>query len=217
MTHHAHRTAALLGLSMALALTGCAASTVGAQNGAPAGAGSPSSASPSPSAQKPESLRGKLVRVITGDTLELTPVSDKNGEPTGEPNVTVHILGIKAPALDACGGPAAAAELKRIINPAGFFRVEYDAQSGRVDSKGNTQGYLYSGDGSGVSMVVGPNMIKNGYAIAWYDNATENRSVELTKTAQVQKDFDVKTNSAATKNAQARKYGIWATCPATDS
>jgi hypothetical protein len=167
MSHHAHRTAATLGLSLTRALTGCAAST--------------------------------------------------DGQPTGEPNVTVHILGTKAPTLNACGGPESVAELKRIIDTGGIFRVEYDPQSGRVDSKGRTQGYLYSGDGSGIPMVVGPHTIDNGYAVAWYDGATENRSTELTKTAQAQKDYAVRTNDESTKIAQSRKYGIWATCPATVS
>ncbi|HEX9228809.1 MAG TPA: hypothetical protein VF885_19585, partial [Arthrobacter sp.] len=103
---------AALAVLAVLALTGCAAEAV--KDGAPvAAAAATSSATAIQAPAQPESLRGKLVRVITGDTVELLPVSDKNGQPTGEPNVTVHILGIKAPAADACGGPEAAAELKR--------------------------------------------------------------------------------------------------------
>jgi endonuclease YncB( thermonuclease family) len=207
--------AALTALAvLSLALTGCAAGDIKEATSAAQAASTPSAAS-SQAPAEPESLRGKFVRVITGDTLELSPVSDKNGQPTGEPNVTVHILGIKAPALDACGGPEAAVELKRIINTAGFFRVKYDPQSGRVDSKGNTQGYLYSNDGAGVSNLIGPAMIQNGYAVAWYDDATEDRSIEMPKTAQKNKDHAVKSNIEAQKAAQTHKYGIWATCPAT--
>jgi endonuclease YncB( thermonuclease family) len=186
----------ILAASLLSAATGCAAG----DNKDAAAAAPAATVSATPSAAQPASLRGKLVRVVSGDTVELLPVSDKNGEPTGEPNVTVHILGIKAPAADACGGPEAAAELKRIINSNGFFRVKYDDQSARVDSAGNAQGYLISGDGSGVPMDVGSSMVENGFASAWYDSADH-----------APKSYAA--DSAATKTAQAQKTGIWASCP----
>lgn len=186
----------ILAVSLLTVTTGCAAGA--SKDAAPAP--SATSAAATPAAEQPKSLRGTLVRVISGDTVEMTPVSDKNGQPTGEPNVTVHILGIKAPAADACGGPQAAAELKRITAAGGFFRLTYDAQSARVDSKGNAQGYLAAGDGNGMSMNLGPAMVRNGFAEAWYDSA----------------DHEPKSyteDSSAAKTAQARKAGIWATCP----
>jgi endonuclease YncB( thermonuclease family) len=182
-----------------LAMTGCgsaeSASKPGVDNGTPAASASASAT------QKPASLRGTLASIISGDTVVLTPVSDANGQPTGDPKVTVHILGIKAPALTSCGGPASAAELKRIISDGGYFRVTYDPQSARVDSKGDVQGYLAAGDG-GTSMDVGTAMIRNGFAAAWYDSSDH----APTRYA---------ANSKTTQIAQSQKTGIWASCPTT--
>lgn len=197
------RAAKLIGVgvmaSLLLAATGCSAG--GSNATAPSATTSPSATAQA--AQKPASLRGTLVKVVSGDTVELTPVSDKNGQPTGEPNVTVHILGIKAPSADACGGPEATAELKRISDPAAYYRLTYDPQTARTDAKGTPQGYLTVGDGGGMSMDLGSAMVRNGFAIAWYDSA----------------DHAPKTyarDSEATKAAQAQKTGIWATCPAVN-
>lgn len=186
----------ILAVSLLTVTSGCAANS--SKDAAPAA--SASTAAATPGTAQPTSLRGTLVNVISGDTVQLTPVSDKNGEPTGEPNVTVHILGIKAPAAGECGGPDATAELKRISAGGGFFRVTFDSQAARVDSRGNTQGYLAAGDG-GTSMNLGPAMLQNGFAQAWYDTSDhEPKSyADYSKTA---------------KTAQAQSKGIWAKCPA---
>lgn len=185
----------ILAASLLAVTTGCAAGDT--KDAAPAA--STPTASATPSAAQPASLVGTLVRVVSGDTVELLPVSDNNGQPTGGPNVTVHILGIKAPSADACGGPEATAEVKRIINPAGFFRVRYDDQSARVDSTGKVQGYLYSGDGSALPFNVGSAMVRNGFAAAWYDSADH-----------APKSYQ--EDSVTTKIAVDQKKGIWATC-----
>lgn len=205
ITHITARTTRFIGVGVLavslLAVTvGCSAGET--EDASPVDNGTaPATAAATP---QPESLRGKLVRVIDGDTVELIPVSDKNGEPTGDPNVIVRILGIDAPAADACGGTEAAAELKRIIDIDGFFRVKYDAQAARVDSKGNAQGYLYSGDGTGAPMNVGSAMVQNGFAAAWYDS-----------TDKAPKSYAA--DSETTKTAQAQKTGIWASCPVPKS
>jgi endonuclease YncB( thermonuclease family) len=204
MTTHLARTHAakiigtgILAVSL-LAMTGCASAAPttkpAVDNGTPAAATATATAKP-----EDDSLRGKLVRVIDGDTVELSPVSNKNGQPTGEPSVTVHILGIDAPAIDACGGPESAAELKRIIDSDGFFRVKFIPEAARTDSKGNTQGYLYSGDGTGVPSLVGYGMVQNGYASVWYEGTdrpgkNHDRDAELDRIAKEQ------------------KLGIWAKC-----
>lgn len=199
-TQNAHtRTAKFIGASVLVgslfaALTGCASGeptpNATVDNGTAA-------ATPSASAA-PESMRGKLVSVIDGDTVELSPI-DESAKATGEPNVKVRILGINAPALDACGGPEAVAELKRIIDAEGNFRVKYDLKSARADSAGNVQGYLYSADGTGSPANVGTAMVQNGFAAAWYDSS----------------DIEPKSyavDSGAAKIAKDQKKGVWATC-----
>ncbi|MGY4541155.1 endonuclease YncB(thermonuclease family) [Arthrobacter sp. UYNi723] len=189
--------AGVLAGSLFAALTGCAS---GQATPAPDN-GTPGTASATPTQAQPESLRGTFVSVVDGDTIELLPVSDKDGKPTGAPKTTVHILGIDAPAIDACGGPEAAAELKRVINVEGFFRVTYDPKSARTDSHGNAQGYLTANDGSGSPNDIGSTLIKNGFAGAWYEKPQSEpeprKFADYTKAAQI---------------AKGQKVGAWATC-----
>lgn len=147
---------------------------------------------------EPESVRGKLVEVLTGDTVVLSPVSDADGTPTGEPNITVNILGMSAPKIDECGGPEAVAEFKRTSNTGGFFRVVFDKNVPRTNAAGQTVGKLVTSDGGGVTGSAALTMTKNGFASAWHEGDVAPENFE--------------TMVKNTSIAKSQSAGLWATC-----
>lgn len=199
------RTAKFIGVGILAAsllgtATGCAAGG-GTKDGAPAASASATSAAaatPATEARKP--VRAQLVSVIDADTIEVRPVSEANGQPTGEPSLKVHMLGVTAPAASACGGTEALASLKWLLQPNAFVNVTYEPTLDETaDKDGNTLAYVMSE--GGVTQDIGLRMVKTGNATAAYPEG---------KT--VPKRFEQYTSYG--KIAVDQKIGIWATCKA---
>lgn len=189
-------TTALAG-SLLAALTACGSTD--APDPAAAGNGAPSTASASatPDTGEREDSRGTFVRAITADTIEVKPVSPKDGQPTGEPNFTVRILGIDAPEAPACGGEAAMAEFDRLVIPNEFMIIRYEDLESPTDADGNTLARIITG--AGVEQDLGHTMVHNGYAATWYPEGEAVPSViDKYKTIEAVNIED--------------KRGIWAEC-----
>lgn len=189
-------TTAALAVALFAGLTACstadATPTITPDNGTPA-----ATATATPA--EPEFVRGTLVKVLTGDTVVLSPVGE-DGKPNGKPNITVRALGISAPKINECGGPEAAAELDRIILTHGFLRVTFEPDIKHTNAEGQTVGRLTSGanaSGEGGSNAA-PVMTSGGFASAWHEGDV------------APKDFEtlVENTSIAKRDAK----GIWATC-----
>lgn len=189
--------AALAGLS--LALTGCAAET--AKDSAPAPSAPVSTtatASSAPSAEAKKPLYTNFVRVIDGDTIEVQPVT--KGQPNGEPNVKVHMLGVTAPEATACGGAESIANLKSLFRPNEPVAVTYEPTlDNATDKDGNTLAYVITG--AGVTQDIGLRTVNEGNATASYPEG------ETIPTR-------FKQYASSGKIAVDRKTGIWASCPA---
>lgn len=158
------RTAKLMGStvivgSLLAALTGCGSS----DDGVPAEAAPETTATASATAVEPETLRTELVRIIDGDTIEVKPMKD--GVPTGEPNITVRLLGIDAPEADACGGAAATANLERFALIGSPLDIKYDPKADRTDQYDRTLAYAYQVPMGGD---IGYRQVHEGFAAAWY-------------------------------------------------
>lgn len=193
----AHRSLGSAALAVVLfaGLTACApaqdaaVSSITPDNGTPVATATPA---------EPESIRGTLVEVLTGDTVVLSPVGE-DGKPNGQPNITVRALGISAPKINECGGPEAAAELDRIVLTYGFFRVTFEPDIKHTNAEGQTVGRLTSGDtGREDGSNPAPGMISGGFASAWHEGDTAPKGFE-----------DLEKSTAMQK---ARKTGLWETC-----
>lgn len=182
------RTAKLIGStvlvgSLFAALTGCGSNDDGvAPETAPE-----TSAAAEPASSEPEAVRVQLVRVVDGDTIEVQPLDDQ-GQPNGEPNMTVRMLGIDAPESDACGGAAATENLERIVLDGEPLDLKYDEKSDRTDQYDRTLAYVYS-----VSMGssdLGGRQVREGYAAAWYPESepAPKNFEEYEKLAQISMD-----------------------------
>ncbi|MEO3931357.1 thermonuclease family protein [Micrococcaceae bacterium Sec7.4] len=189
----------ILAVSMLTVTTSCAEG--GGKDAAPAAAATTASApaaTSSAAAKKP--LRAQLVSVIDADTIEVLPVSEKNGQPTGEPSLKVRMLGVTAPDASACGGPEALANFKSLFRPNEPVAVTYEpALTNTTDKDGNTLAYVVTG--TGVTSDVGSRMVQDGFATAVYPEGQT-----------VPKDFS--QYLSYNKIAVDQKLGIWAKCPA---
>jgi micrococcal nuclease len=101
-----------------------------------------------------ESLAGRVVRVVDGDTIAVR-IDDKKV-------LTVRYIGIntrdtRMPADGIIAGPAEAAEFNRALVLGQTVRLELDAQE--RDAQGRTLAYVYVGD-----LMVNAEMVANGYA-----------------------------------------------------
>lgn len=153
--------AAAVAGSLLAALTGCAGDD-------PADAAAPATSS-APAEQASESndeLWTSFVSVVDGDTIEVRP-TDGKGNPTGEPNLAISMLGVKAPDASACGGPEAIAFLESRFLPGESVTVTYDSTlKDAVDEDGNPLAYLVTG--AAITQDMGRIMITNGNAVAWH-------------------------------------------------
>lgn len=190
----------VLAASLLAVSTGCSAG--GAKDGVPAASAvsTTATASATPSAEAKKPLVSRFVKVIDGDTIEVRPVSEKNGQPTGEPNVKVHMLGVTAPEATACGGAEATEKLTSLLGRDTFLTVTYEPTLGKdTDKDGNSLAYVIT-VGS-VTQDIGQRMIREGFAAASYP-----------KGETVPEKFEQYASSG--KSAVGQKDGIWATCPA---
>jgi endonuclease YncB( thermonuclease family) len=187
----------VLSMSLLAAATGCAAG--GAKDGAPAApASAASTPSATPSAEAKKILETQFVRAIDGDTIEVQPVT--KGQPNGEPNIKVHMLGVNAPEATACGGAESIANLERLFRPSEFVHVTYEPTlSEGVDKDGNTLAYVITG--AGVTQDIGNRMVREGFATASYPEGetAPKRFKNYEEMGQIAVD---------------QKLGIWASCPA---
>ncbi|MCB5280570.1 thermonuclease family protein [Arthrobacter sp. ES1] len=185
----------VLAVSLLAVTTGCSAGDT--KEAAPAASTTTAAATPSAQARKP--LNTQFVRVIDGDTIEVQPVK-AGQQPTGEPNIKVHMLGITAPDASACGGAESIAYLTDLFRPNEPVAVTYEPTlADAVDKDGNTLAYVITG--SGVTQDIGLRMVDTGNAAASYPEG---------KTAP--KRFEQYASLGTI--AVDQKTGIWASCPA---
>lgn len=188
--------AGVLAASLFASLTACS-SDESSEAAAPE---TTAAASPSASAEKAEPLSSRLVRIIDGDTIEVRPVSAQDGEPTGEPNLTVRMLGVNAPSGDECGADEATAHLEGLMRADEPVAVTYEAElKDPVDEDGNTLAYVITG--AGVTQDLGLRMVQEGYATAEYP---EDGAVPMM--------FEQYLTYSDIAVDQGR--GLWATCDA---
>lgn len=194
--------AALTG-SLLAALTGCGVEdSADAAEPAASPASASASASAEPTAEANDELWGYFVRAVDGDTVEIE-LMDGQGDPTGEPNLEVSLLGVKAPDASACGGPEAAAYLESRILPGEAMTVTYDGNlKDAVDEDGNPLAYVTVG--AGIVMEINALMVAEGYAAARH--AGDGPAPE---------NFPEYENSQ--KSAQESNKGLWAACGGVES
>jgi endonuclease YncB( thermonuclease family) len=189
----------ILAASLLSAATGCAAGdSKDAAAAAPATTASSAAATSGAEAKKP--VRTQLINVIDADTIEVQPVSEKNGQPTGEPSFKVRMLGVTAPDASACGGAEALVHLKSLLRPNEFVKLTYEPTlNDATDKDGNSLAYVATG--AGVTQDIGYRMVQEGFAAAVYP---EGKTVP-TGFAEY---------ATVGKGAVDQKIGIWASCPA---
>jgi endonuclease YncB( thermonuclease family) len=189
----------VLAVSLLAVSTGCSAGDT--KEAAPAAPlSTEATASATPSAEAKKTLRTRFVRVIDGDTIEVQPVSEKNGQPTGEPSFKVHMLGVTAPEATACGGAESIANLQSLFRPNEPVAVKYEPTLNKdADEDGNTLAYVITG--TGVTQDTGYRMVQEGFATASYpeDQTAPKNYSQYTETSKITVD---------------QKRGIWASCPA---
>lgn len=192
--------AGILAASLLAVTTGCAA---GATSGAaPAATASTTttaaSATASPEAKQP--LSAQLVSVVDANTIEVRPVSPKNGQPTGEPSLKVRMLGVVTPQANGCGAPDALANFKSLLRPNEPVKVTYEPSLAEdTDKDGATLAYVVIG--AGVTQDLGLRMVQDGFASAVYPAGQTPPSA-------------FSTYVSLGKAAISKKVGIWAKCPA---
>lgn len=192
--------AGILAASLLAVTTGCAA---GATSGAaPAATASTTTtaapATASSEAKKP--LSTQLVSIVDANTVEVLPVSSKNGQPTGEPSLKVRMLGVAVPQGAACGAPEALANLKTILAPKAPITVTYEPTLATdKDKDGAELAYVVTGGRSIED--IGLRMVTEGFASAVYPQGSSAPA-----------KFSQYTSGA--KSAVDQKLGIWAKCPA---
>lgn len=183
--------AGLLAVSLA-ALTGCAGDATEA---------APAPAASAPAIQTPEpreDLLVRLVQVVDGDTIEVEPISTDDGQPNGEPALTVHMLGVAAPEGTACGSAESTATLGTLIRPKEPITVSYEPSlAAENDADGHAWGYVSTG--SGVSQDIGFRMVNEGYALASYPEG----EIAAERFEAYEK---------AAKSAAEQGLGNWTTC-----
>lgn len=179
--------------SLLAVLSGCASGdTTDASPAAPA----PSATATQAPEQKDES-RAKFVQVIDGDTIEVQPVNLENGDPTGEPNFNVRILGMAAP--EGCGSEDARKYFGDLLLPGEYMMLRYEPTlEDATDEEGNTLAYVSRG-GYGDAENVGRRMVNSGYATAWYP--------ESEQPSEKFQDY-----VEAGESAKRSETGIWSTC-----
>lgn len=149
--------------------TACTPNSSATADGAPA---QPAPAATTPAPETPESFRGTFVRVIDGSTLEIKPVSFENGEPTGEPNRTVRILGMETPEAPACGAESAMDYFQKLFLPDEYLVMDMEPTlKNHTDADGNTLAYVTHG--ASITENVALRMVGSGYAEAWYPEGEE--------------------------------------------
>lgn len=122
--------------------------------------------------EEPESFRGTFVRALDGSTIEVQPVSFENGQPTGEPNRTVRILGMQAPEAPECGAESAMEYFLHLFRPDEYLVMDMEpALKDHTDEDGNTIAYVTRG--AGVTESIGVRMVQSGFAYAWYPEGEE--------------------------------------------
>lgn len=183
--------AALSGLLL-VGLVGCAADepreTAGAEQ---------TTASAEPSADSADTLRAAFVGVVDGTTIEVQPQNDSGG-PNGDPNVTVHLLGVAAPGADECGAAEAVDYLERMLLPGEPLDITYDPEmKGLEDADGNTWAYVHTVAGG--ARDVSRALVRDGYAAAWHpEGQTEPEQLDTYKAKEAE--------------AESGAKGLWATC-----
>lgn len=178
--------------SLLAVLSGCASGDTTAASPAPA-----PSATATQAPEQEEESRATFVQVIDGDTIEVKPVSMENGDPTGEPNFNVRILGMAAP--EGCGSEEALKYFGDLLLPGQYMMLSYEPTlEDPTDEEGNVLAYVSRG-GSGDAENVGRRMVNSGYATAWYPEGEQ--------PSEKFQDY-----VEAGEGAKRSETGIWSTC-----
>lgn len=127
-------------------------------------------------------------------------MSEKNGQPTGEPTQKIRMLGVSVPDASACGGAAALAELKSVLRPKEPLAVTYEPTlANRTDKDGVALAYVMTAGRT--IQDVGGRLVQEGFATPVYPEGQ-----------QASKRFSEYVDDY--KIAVGQKSGIWASCPA---
>lgn len=137
----------------------------------------------------PTSISAKVVRVIDGDTIDVS----QNGK-----IVKVRLLGINAPETvgqnksGECFGPEASERLRAVLN-GGEVRLETDPSQDLRDKYGRFLAYVFLPNDANV----GELMIEKGFA----------REYTYTRPYEFQKEF-----KKAEASARGARRGLWSVC-----
>lgn len=165
-------------ISLALGLTGYLAAAGVPELG--------SHATAAPSAAAWFDLRGKVTRVVDGDTIHVR---------VGKKTEKVRLLGIDAPERGACFSDQAAAQLRRFVMSK-IVRLQGDRTQARRDSFSRLLAYVHLANGKDVEI----ELLRGGYVTVYvYKNRPFARLVQY---------------EAAEKYAAGAKFGSWASCHA---
>jgi endonuclease YncB( thermonuclease family) len=151
------------------------------------GAASPSSASSVPTTLH---QRGKIIKVVDGDTVDVRL--------RGGHEKRVRLLGIDTPEVYGtieCGGPQASRSLKRLLPIGTRVRLVSDPTQDRVDRYGRILRYVIKvSDGRDMNQV----QIRKGWATVYVYHHNPFKRVADYRSAQ--------------RSARAHDRGIWAAC-----
>lgn len=144
--------------------------------------GSPASAAPSAAAWF--SLRGKVTRVVDGDTIHVR---------VGAKTEKVRLLGIDAPERGACFSDQATAQLRRFVMNK-IVRLQGDRTQAKRDSFKRLLAYVHLANGKDVEI----ELLRGGYVTVFvYKNRPFARLVQY---------------EAAEEYAAGARFGGWASC-----
>lgn len=151
--------AGILAASLIAGTSGCSS-----DEAATAGPASQPSASSGTASESTRTIRAAFVKVIDGQTIEVQPSNENDGQPSGEPNITVRLIGVKAPAAGECGADEAVEHLTSLLLSGEPMDITFDAAlEDSADEGGVIQAYA-----STVTVGTrdtGRAMISDGYAV----------------------------------------------------
>lgn len=138
-----------------------------------------------------ESQRGKVVRVVDGDTVEVQ---------VGKEEETVRMIGIDTPetvrpgVAVECGGPQASSYMKKLLPGGTPVRVVSDPTQDATDTYGRTLAYLYP---LRSQESYGEQIVKAGWAEVYVFNNPGQENGEYERAQEV---------------AKKKERGVWGLC-----
>lgn len=130
---------------------------------------------PMPQAQQPEEpgVTAKLVRIVDGDTIAVTPTAELPATNQRGTEHYVRVLSIDAPEMNKmgdepaeCGAQEATDHLSDLLRDHAAVSLVFDPVSDHTDRFGRSLAYVQTLDDPAVD--VGLEQVRAGYAEAWY-------------------------------------------------